>query len=203
MASSVSLVSSTPGVWGVLTLFLIPIGGGIPAGVLLARSRHIDWPVTMALYFLSDVILACLFEPLMLLVIAAGKRAPFLARLTAAIKTSMKRTSAHYGSSLGPLALIMVAFGVDPMTGRAAAVAAGHGFVTGWMLAIAGDMLYFVLLMVSTLWLNNILGDGTWTTIVILLVMMIVPVLVRRFRQRKQPGPNESPQSVVANPSQD
>jgi hypothetical protein len=92
------------------------------------------------------------------------------------------KSIAHYGNKTGPLALIMIAFTVDPMTGRAAAIAAGHGFVTGWMVAIAGDMIYFTLLMVSTLWLNSILGDGTWTVIIILLVMMIVPVVIRKLR---------------------
>jgi len=172
----------------VLTLFLIPIGGGIPAGVLLARSRNLDWPVMMVLYFISDVILACLFEPVMLLVIAAGKRSAFISRISAAFKQAMKKTTPYYGSSLGPFALIMVAFGVDPMTGRAAAVAAGHGFLAGWAFAIAGDMLYFTVLMVSTLWLNSVLGDGTWTTLIILAAMIFVPMVVRRFRERKKTG---------------
>lgn len=76
----------------------------------------------------------------------------------------------------------MIAFGVDPMTGRSVARAAGHGFIMGWMFAIAGDMLYFGVLMVSTLWLNGILGDGTWTTIIILAAMMIVPWLIKKIR---------------------
>ncbi len=84
---------------------------------------------------------------------------------------------------MGPLALITVAFGVDPMTGRAVAAAVGHGFILGWMFAIAGDMIYFGLIMASTLWLNNILGDGTWTTVIILVLMMVVPSLIPRFRQ--------------------
>ena len=172
--------------WEVLLLFLIPIGGGIPAGVLLAKSRSILWPEMLILYFISDVILACLFEPLMLLFIAAGRRIHFLARLGELSRQMVKKSTSHYGSQAGPLALIMIAFGVDPMTGRAAAVAAGHGFVTGWLLAITGDMIYFTVLMVSTLWLNSLLGDGTWTTVIILVVMMIVPVLVRRFREGRK-----------------
>ena len=32
--------------WPVLTLFLVPAGGGIPPGVLLAKSRGIPWPET-------------------------------------------------------------------------------------------------------------------------------------------------------------
>jgi hypothetical protein len=169
--------------WEVLMLFLIPVGSGIPGGVLLARSRGIVWPVMMVLYLISDVILASVFEPLMLLVIAAGKRSAFLTRLREAFGKYMKKTTSFYGSSLGPFALIMVSFGADPMTGRVAAAASGHGFVVGWILAILGDMLYFTLLMVSTLWLSNILGNGTWATVIILLLTMVVPPLVRRFHQ--------------------
>lgn len=178
-------VSSISSAWDVVLLFLIPIGGGIPAGVLLARNRSMDWPAMVVLYFISDVILACLFEPILLLMIAAGKRSPAVAKVRDALKKSMEKTTARFGSRLGPLSLIMVAFGVDPMTGRAVAVASGHGFIAGWMLAIMGDMLYFTLIMVSTLWLSNILGDGTWTTLIIMALMMGVPLLVRKWRDRK------------------
>ena len=49
----------------VLMLFLIPIGGGIPAGVILARDHDLAWPTTGMLYFVSDVILAFAFEPVL------------------------------------------------------------------------------------------------------------------------------------------
>ena len=168
------------GAWETLMLFLIPVGGGIPAGVLVARKHGIPWPAMEFLYFVSDAILACVFEPVMRLVIAGGRRIPFLARVTEALRRSMKKTSELYGTTGGPFTLIMIAFGVDPMTGRAAAAAAGHGFVSGWAIAIAGDMLYFTLIMVSTLWLGSILGDGTLTTIVIMVLMFVVPLLFRR-----------------------
>lgn len=170
--------------WAVLVLFLIPVGGGIPAGVLLARNRALGWPVMMILYFISDVILACVFEPVMLLLIAVGKRVSFLARLGEAMSRSIRKTTSIYGPNVGPLSLILVAFGVDPMTGRAAAMAAGHGFITGWLLAIAGDMIYFAILMVSTLWLDGILGDTNRTTFIILIAMFVVPVLFRKARER-------------------
>lgn len=172
--------------WDVLKLFLIPVGGGIPSGVLLARSHGIIWPVMAVLYFISDVILACAFEPLMLMVIAAGKKSAFFARLGHAFRIMTQRSIARYGTGLGPLALIGVAFGVDPMTGRAAAAAAGHGFVTGWAIAIAGDMLYFGVLMASTLWLNGVLGDETRTTLIILAAMLVVPAIVRRVREARR-----------------
>ena len=81
----------------------------------------------------------------------------------------------------GPLGLILVSFSVDPMTGRAAAAAAGHGFVPGWALAITGDMFYFAMLMVSTLWLDDVLGNERWTIGLMLLVTLFLPTLLRRW----------------------
>ena len=66
----------------------------------------------------------------------------------------------------------------------AAAVAAGHGFVTGWMIAITGDMMFFMLLMVSTIWLKGVLGDGTWASLINLVVMMVAPAIIRHIKDR-------------------
>lgn len=174
------------GAWGVLLLFLVPIGGGIPAGVLLARDRGIAWPVMMALYFVSDVILACTFEPILRLVLLAGRSIPLLGRISSAIRQVIRQTTARYGTKGGPLALVLIAFGVDPMTGRAAAHAAGHGFLPGWAIAITGDMFYFAVLMVSTLWLNELLGDERWTMGGMLVFMMVLPSIVRRWQGRHE-----------------
>jgi hypothetical protein len=133
------------GALGVLLLFLIPVGGGIPAGVLMAHVRGIGWPIVMGLYLVSDVILACIFEPPLRLLIAVGRYVPVVGRLAGSMRAVLHRTTAQYGTAGGPLALILVSFGVDPMTGRAAAAAAGHGFVPGWAIAITGDMFYFTL----------------------------------------------------------
>ena len=180
-----SFLPGPSGAWEVLTLFLIPIGGGIPGGVLLARSRGIGWPEMEGLYLVSDVALACAFEPAMRLAIAAGKKIPALERVTDVLRRAMRQASGLYGSAGGPVALIMISFGVDPMTGRAAAAAAGHGFVSGWALAIAGDMIYFTVIMASTLWLSSILGDGRWTTATILALMFVVPLLIRRRKETR------------------
>ncbi|MCM0605911.1 MAG: hypothetical protein KA715_07450 [Xanthomonadaceae bacterium] len=168
--------------WPVLKLFLIPIGGGIPSGVLAARDLGFAWPLTAFLYLISDVILACFFEPLMLGFIHLSKRSKKLDRIGHVMGESTRRTVARYGHKTGSLALIGIAFGVDPMTGRSVAKAAGHGFIMGWMFAIAGDMIYFSVLMISTLWLDRILGDGTWTAIIILALMMIVPALINKIK---------------------
>jgi hypothetical protein len=164
-------------------LFLLPVGGGIPAGVLLARAKGLAWPMTAGLYFGSDVLLALAFEPVLRLLVAWGRKVSWLARLSAAMKAGVARSVARFnGTGTGPLTLVMIAFGLDPMTGRAAALAAGHGFLTGWAFAIAGDMLYYAVIAVATLRLNAYFQNPNTTMLVVLGAMFVVPMLVRHVR---------------------
>ncbi len=176
----------------VLLLFLIPVGGGIPAGVLLARDKGLAWPVTAGLYLFSDILLALAFEPVLRLLAWTAAKVPFLARLSARMKAAMAKSAERFtGTGAGPISLVMISFGVDPMTGRASAMAAGHGFLMGWVFAISGDMLYYAVIAVSTLHLNKYIRDPDTTMWIILAAMMIVPLIIRAFRrpQRAQPQP--------------
>ena len=174
-----------PSGWqGVLLLFLVPIGGGIPAGVLLARDRAIGPLVMMVLYFVSDVILAFVFEPMMKGLFALARVIPPLRKVGRAMLAQLHRPGAPAAALRGPLGLVLVSFTVDPMTGRAAAHAAGHGFVAGWAIAIAGDMMYFAVLMASTLWLNGIVGDASTTIGLMLLLMLFLPRVMQSVQER-------------------
>jgi hypothetical protein len=174
--------------FSVLKLFLLPVGGGIPAGVLLARDHGLAWPITAGLYLISDIALAIFFEPILRLLATVVARVPRLARLGAALKVAMARSAAHIsGTGTGPLALIIIAFGVDPMTGRATALAAGHGFIAGWAFAIAGDLLYFAVIALTTLRLNSYFKDPNTTMLVVLAAMFALPILVRYVRSRLRP----------------
>lgn len=176
----------------VLLIFLMPVGGGIPAGVLLARSNGLAWPVTAGLYFVSDVILALAFEPILRLIVALGRRIPPLARFSFALKTAMARSVASLGATrAGPLMLILIAFGVDPMTGRASALAAGHGFWMGWVFAITGDMLYYGVIALTTLHLNAYVRNPNLTVMIVLALMILAPMLVRALRARR--GASQAP----------
>ena len=179
---------STSIMLSVLKLFIIPVGGGIPAGVLLAQAKGLAWPITTGLYLVSDIALALAFEPILRLVSAVVGKIPVLARFSAALKAVTARSVAHIsGTSTGPLALVMVAFGVDPMTGRATAHAAGHGFLAGWAFAIVGDMLYFAVIALTTLRLNSYFRDPNTTMLIVLGAMFVVPMLVRHFRSIRMP----------------
>jgi hypothetical protein len=176
-------IPSLTNAWAVFVLFAIPIGGGIPAGVVLAQSKGIDWRIMLVLYFLSDVALAIVFEAIMIWFVAKAKTNPKLGQVHFKMKESTAKMVAKYGVNPGPFTLVLIAFGVDPMTGRAATAASGPGFFSGWAIAILGDMFFFSLIMVSTIWLNNLLGDGTWTAIIIMVLMMGVPALIRKLRK--------------------
>jgi hypothetical protein len=170
----------------VLKLFIIPVGGGIPAGVMLAQAKGLAWPVTTLLYLGSDMLLAVAFEPILRLMALVCGKVPALTRFSALLKAATARSVSHFsGTGAGPVALIMIAFGVDPMTGRASALAAGHGFVAGWAFAIAGDMLYFGVIALTTLRLNAYVRDPDTTMLIVLGAMFIVPVLIRRIRSRR------------------
>ena len=169
----------------VLKLFLIPVGGGIPAGVILAQAKEVAWPVTALLYLVSDIILAFLFEPVLRLLAFICSKIPFLSRAAAAMKAATARSVHHMsGTGAGPIGLIMISFGVDPMTGRASAHAAGHGFLAGWVFAIAGDMLYFVVIAVSTLKLNTVIKDPNMTSLIILIAMFSIPSIIKIVRSK-------------------
>ncbi len=182
------VIPSTSRMLSVLKLFLIPVGGGIPAGVMLAQSKGLAWPVTALLYLVSDIVLAFAFEPILRLFAFICGKIPFSARVGAALKAARARSASRFsGTGAGPVGLIMIAFGVDPMTGRASAHAAGHGFVAGWAFAIAGDLLYFAVIAITTLRLNKYIRNPDNTMLIILVAMFSVPALVRFVRSRFLP----------------
>lgn len=179
------MTEATTNMLSVLKLFLIPVGGGIPAGVMLAQTKGVAWPVTALLYLVSDIILALLFEPVLRLLAYICSKISFLSRVAAAMKAATARSVHHMsGTGAGPIGLIMIAFGVDPMTGRATAHAAGHGFLAGWTIAIAGDMLYFAVIAISTLKLNTVIEDPNITMLIILVVMFSVPTIIKLVRSK-------------------
>jgi hypothetical protein len=179
-----SSATSLSGMLPVLKLFLLPVGGGIPSGVLLARDSGLAWPVTAGLYLVSDLVLAVCFEPLLRLLAAVAGRVRVLARFSVALRAVTARSVAPVaGTSTGPLALVLIAFGVDPMTGRATALAAGHGFLAGWAIAIAGDMLYYAVIAATTLGLNSYIKNPENVVLLVLGAMFLVPLLVRSFRE--------------------
>jgi len=97
----------------VLKLFLIPVGGGIPAGVMLAQANDLSWPIPTGLYLVSDVILAVAFEPILRLLATLAGRISFLARFRAAFKEASAHSVAHFsGTTSGTTKLVTFSLSV-------------------------------------------------------------------------------------------
>lgn len=179
-----NLDSHTQHIFDVFLLFTIPIGGGIPAGVSLGHDYGLGIPLMSVLYFLSDICLAFTFEPLMKLFLYLWGEKNWFKTFSKAYKETTFKTIASYGENPSILSLIGIAFGVDPMTGRAVAKASGHGFLTGWAIAITGDMFFFWVVLTSTLFLKEILGDGTAAVLIVMVMMIFGPRIWTRLRSR-------------------
>lgn len=164
---------------GALLLFCIPGGLGIPSGVLLARDDGLGAGVTIALYFVSDVLLALAIEPLLIGLARVSRWVPVLERLGRALMLATTRLLPP-GSLIGSTSIVLTGFGAGLPFGRALAAGAHYGLVAGWLLTIAGDMLYFVLGMVSTLWLDDVIGDQRMAILAALAVMVVVSMGIRR-----------------------
>jgi hypothetical protein len=169
------------GWWGVLLLFCVPGGVGIPPGVLLGHGDGLGALFMTILYFASDIVLAAFFEPLLQVLAFISRHVPRVARAGQLLIRGIMATMPA-GSLAGPTGIILTGFGAGLPFGRALASAAGYALVPGWLLTISGDMLYFVLGMGSTLWFQDMFGDPRMAAIAAIVVMLLVPVLIRRFR---------------------
>jgi hypothetical protein len=182
-----------PDVWptgmlGVFLVFVTQFGAAIPLGVIMARDAGISPLVTAGLYFASDLVLAVTTEPMLALLRWVGTRVAFVGRLGEQLSRLTGSAGLQEGRVRGPLGLILFSFTVSPLAGRAASVAAGHGFFTGWALAIIGDMAYFALIVASTLWISSVFGDDRLTIGAVLIGTWLVPIFIRRLRASSKPG---------------
>jgi hypothetical protein len=137
-------------------------------------------------YFASDLLLAFTNEPFLALLRWLSKRIEVLARVGRTFGRLTAGAGLQEGGVRGPLGLILVSFMISMTTGRAAAAASGHGFFTGWGLAIIGDMAYFGLLMVTTLWVSSVFGDDRLTIGAVLVATWVLPLVIRRLRKRSR-----------------
>lgn len=166
----------------VLGWYLIPFGGGIPAGTIAARDSGVPIWEMVSLYIVSDMILACIFEPCMLFVIARVQDNPKLAEFFTRYKQSLEQLTGKWGVKPSPLSLVLMSFLIDPMTGRVLARGAGHGFLAGWAIAITGDMFSYSLVAASTLGVAKVTGDGTSAAVIVMIGMVVVPRLLKRAK---------------------
>jgi hypothetical protein len=178
------LPSLWPAGWlGVFLVFATQIGAGIPIGVIMARDAGLTPLFTAGLYLASDVVLAVITEPLLQALRWLSVRVGFLSALGNRLSRFSGATGLSQGRYKGPLGLILFSFVFAPAPARAASEAAGHGVLSGWTLAIIGDMAYFGVIMASTLLVISLFGDSRMTIAPIIVAAWLLPLLVQRLRR--------------------
>ena len=153
----------------VFALFWSPVGPGIPAGVLLARHIPLNPFVTFGLYAASDVLAASICQPAFEGLRRVARRVPVVRRAgRRLLKLAMLGTPfaqqgvAGTAVATGPAALFRVAtigFGVDVYTAGAVATGLAVPRVLRWACAIAGDLVWFALLLGTSIAAASIVDD--------------------------------------------
>ncbi len=172
----------------IFALFWAPIGPGVPAGVLLAHHLRLAPTVTFGLYFLSDTLAAVVLNPLYAWLRTHGRRIPMVRkigrRLLGVAMIGIGRPTVEEmrdGRRTPALFRVgTVGFGVDVYTAGALASALPVPRLQGWAAAIAGDILWFALLLGSSIAAATVLDDDRWIALVVVAVTLIVPPIARR-----------------------
>lgn len=170
----------------VFALFWAPVGPGIPAGVLLARHIPLHPTLTFGLYTLSDVLGAAVCHPIFTLLRRHGRRVRplhWLGRRMMALAMWGVRVPDAGGAGLAPTLsrIATVGFGADIYTAGMLATGLAVPRVAGWASAIAGDLVWFALLLGTSIAAASLADDDRVIGLAMLVAMIVIPRLARRF----------------------
>lgn len=175
----------------VFMLFWAPVGPGIPAGVLLARHVPLNPALTLGLYAVSDVLAACLCHPIFTWMRRHGRRIPslhalgrrFLALATWGVPLPQVTRDASGQPRIAPtlLRIATVGFGVDIYTAGVLAATLPVPRLPGWGAAIGGDLVWFSLLLASSMAAAKVADDDRFVAVVVLVAMIAIPRIARRL----------------------
>jgi hypothetical protein len=167
----------------VLTLFFAPVGPGIPAGVLLARHVPLNPAVTFALYALSDVMAAIVCHPLFVVLRRHGARVKPIRWLGRhVLSLAMLGVRAPQGPDLAPklFRIGTVGFGVDVYTAGMLVTGLRVPRIPGWASAIAGDLVWFALLLATSFLAASIADDDRFVAVAMIVAMIVIPRIAQR-----------------------
>jgi hypothetical protein len=156
----------------VLTLFFAPVGPGIPAGVLLARHVPLNPAITFALYALSDVMAAIVCHPIFVVLRRHGARVKpirWLGRHVLSLAMIGVRTP--QGPDLAPKLFRTAGMLVTGLRVPR---------IPGWASAIAGDLVWFALLLATSFLAASIADDDRFVAVAMIVAMIVIPRIAQR-----------------------
>jgi len=173
----------------VFALFWAPIGPGIPAGVLLARHIPLSPLFTLGLYTLSDTLAAIVCHPLFIVLRRHGRRVKplyWLGRRMMALAMLGVRPPQGDEAQGGRLAptlfrIATVGFGADIYTAGMLTTVLRVPRIPGWASAIAGDLVWFSLLLGTSIVAASLVDDDRVIGLAVIVAMILIPRIARRF----------------------
>src|SRR5262249_11974070 len=155
----------------------------------LARHIPLNPAVTFGLYTLSDVMSAFVFGPIFRLLKTHGRKVKaihwlgrrMLSLATIGVRVPTAGDVSGKGVAPTPFRIATVGFGVDIYTAGALASALPVPRVAAWLSAIAGDLVWFALLLwtsIATAWLVD---DDRVVAVVVIVAMIVIPRIARRI----------------------
>jgi len=173
----------------VFLLFWAPVGPGIPAGVLLAHHLRVPPPITFGLYTLSDTLAAVLLNPFYNWLRTHGRRNPTIRRIGQRVLSfamlGVRRPTPEEvrDGRLAPalFRIATVGFGVDIYTAGALASGLPIPRLPGWAAALAGDLLWFAVLLGSSIAAASFIDDDRVVSVVVIAVALLAPPILRRI----------------------
>jgi hypothetical protein len=168
----------------VFALFFAPVGPGVPAGVLLARHVPLNPAFTFGLYALSDLLAAIVCHPGFVLFRRHGRKLAPIRSVGRRVQSlaMLGVPAAAPGAATPALSRIAtVGFGVDVYTAGMLATGLPVSPLLGWASAIAGDLVWFALLLGTSVAAASVADDDRVVAVVIVIAMIAIPRLARRF----------------------
>jgi hypothetical protein len=151
--------------------------------VLLARHVPLNPVLTFGLYALSDVLAAIVCHPIFVVLRRHGARvAPIRWLGRHVLSLAMVGVRAPESGGIAPklLRIGTVGFGVDIYTAGMLVTGFGVPRVPGWLAAIAGDLVWFALLLATSFLAASIADDDRFIAVAMIVAMIVIPRLAQR-----------------------
>jgi hypothetical protein len=186
------------GGWGAFLLFLLPVGPGATAGILVGKNADLSAAVILALYIAADFLRALYFEPLLRLVRRFGSRYAWSRALADQIAEVAARIQLGPGLVGQVGSLILLSLGGGFTIGVIALASSRVSHVLGWLAVILGDVSWFGFKLAAALGLASVLPDDRLVFVAVVLVAMLGGVIARYLSSLL-----EGPRPVEAAPGPD
>lgn len=171
---------------GVFVIFLLPWGPGAPAGILLARKEGMSPALMIVLYVLSDVVTAILLEPLIRLLRSRGDRSLIGRKILATFNRLGSVTRLSSGRLGLPFGLFTFTFATDFFSASVVSTGIPLGRLVAWTCIIAGDVLWFLIILLAMLGIAAFLPDDRVLFIATMVLGFALPPLLRKILRQGQ-----------------